>query len=296
MRKLILCALCVCCFGVSLAVIAPAAHAGSLIIILPVGIVINNGSAPPDPDNILDYYSVDPSVHVRNVGCPPGWPSVWPDWPDWPSVSPDDPCLNAGDATEVTLVSGGSVSDLVVMDSSAITMTGGYADLVAAYGSSAITMSGGLGAGGVRAYGSSTITMSGGSVGEDLEANGYSSVKMSSGWVQERLVARDSAALTMTGGLVGGVLAAEDFSTLMIVGSGFAVDGTPVPFGNLTALNGTLTGTLASGESLDNEFWQGGGFYTGTIRLVPEPSTGLLVGGGLVGLLAVQRRRFKRTG
>ena len=74
-----------------------------------------------------------------------------------------------------------------------------------------------------------------------------------------------------------------------MVGAGFEVDGIPVPYGDLTALTGTLTGTLLSGDSLYAEFGQGSSYYTGTITLVPEPTTALLLGIGLAGL-ALRRR------
>ena len=45
-------------------------------------------------------------------------------------------------------------------------------------------------------------------------------------------------------------------------------------------------GTLASGESIDNIFYRGGGSYTGTITLIPEPSSVLLLALGLVGIAA----------
>jgi hypothetical protein len=89
----------------------------------------------------------------------------------------------------------------------------------------------------------------------------------------------------------GDDLLASDSSTITIVGYDFKVNGIHVPYGELTELSGRLTGTLASGESIGNIFYQGGGAYTGTIRLVPEPSTALLFALGLVGLAVGGRRR-----
>jgi hypothetical protein len=77
-------------------------------------IMINNGLAPPTPANVIDYFTLD-NVYVRNVGCPPGWPSVFP----------TDPCPSPGAPTEVVVVDGGFVPWLFAHDSSAITMTGG---------------------------------------------------------------------------------------------------------------------------------------------------------------------------
>jgi hypothetical protein len=80
--------------------------------------VINNGSAPPNAENVIDGaddYTGD-QVYVRNVGCPTGWPAV----------APGGSCPSPGAATEVEVVSGGSVGDdLRVYESSTVTMSGG---------------------------------------------------------------------------------------------------------------------------------------------------------------------------
>jgi hypothetical protein len=131
----------------------------------------------------------------------------------------------------------------------------------------------------LRVYDSSTVRMSGGSVAGSLEAFGSSSI-------------------AMLGGSVGEVLSARDASTIVIVGANFMVDGRPVPYGDLGALTGTLTGILAFGSSIDNVFFQD---FTGAIRLlparfsagstaVPEPATGLLLGAGLAALSAARWR------
>jgi hypothetical protein len=134
--------------------------------------------------------------------------------------------------------------------------------------------------------------------GSDLEAYDSSSITMSGGTVGDSISAFDSSTVTMSGGVAGSNLFALDAAKLIIVGSDFKVDGVPVPFGDLAALSGVLTGTLASGDPIDNGFFQGGydfGFgslASGTVTLVPEPGTGLIVATGLLGLAAWRRRCF----
>jgi hypothetical protein len=275
--------------------------------------VINNGEAPPNPDNIIDdaTYSGNYAVYVRNVGCPPGWPTV----------SAEDPCPSPGAGTEAVVEAGADAIGVGALDSSAVTMSGGVVWILAAGDSGTATMSGGTVLLGLGAADSSTVTMSGGSTFDlkaadsstvtmsgggssslqahdtsnftmsggstfVLEANGSSTITMSGGWVGALHVygsstvaktgggvgglhAHDSSTVTMSGGTVLINLTAFDSSTIMIVGSGFKVDGVPVPYDDLTATTGTLTGTLASGNPIDNEFYQGGGNHTGTIRLIP---------------------------
>ena len=108
-------------------------------------IMINNGLAPPNPENVIDAaddYSGD-EVYVRNVGCPPGWPAVFP----------YDPCPSPGAATEVEVASGGQV--------------GGSGDWVYLSDSSTITVNGGT-VGALVAQDSSTVTTNGGTVSADL--------------------------------------------------------------------------------------------------------------------------------
>jgi hypothetical protein len=199
-------------------------------------VVINNGLAPPNAENVIDAgnsYPVD-DVYVQNVGC------------DRTVV---DPCpLPWGDPTSVEVTRGGEVGGgLVAYESSTVTMSGGEVNWI--YPSD-----------------SSTVTMSGGSVANILEA-------------------LSSSTVTMSGGSVGGEFEAFEFSTITVRGTGFAVDGVPVGFGPIAATEGRLTGTLESGEPLDNEFLRS----VTAVIIVPEPAQVLLVlTGGLV--LAVVRR------
>jgi hypothetical protein len=154
------------------------------------------------------------------------------------------------------------------------------------HNSSTFTMSGGSWYFWLRSYDTSAITMSGGSFC-DLNFPGHCGT----------LGSYDFSTVTISGGTFGNIdIKAGNSSLIKIVGNAFAVDGAPVPYGNLIALNGVLTGMLANGGSLNNLFNQGGGSHTGTIRLVPEPSTAVLLGAGLLGVLALTRRLAARRG
>jgi hypothetical protein len=178
-----------------------------------------------------------------------------------------------------------------VRESSTLTMSGGAVGIsLEAWDDSTITLSGGTVMNHLGAHGSSIITMSDGYVGSTLYVENSSIFTMTGGFVGDTLEVHSSASFTMSGGTIGGQLHAGQSSTITIVGYDFAVNNNPVPYGDLTAVFGRLTGTLASGDPIDNIFYQGGGSYTGTITLVPEPSTALLLAFGLVGLAAGRRR------
>jgi hypothetical protein len=225
-------------------------------------IVINNGLAPPNPANVISdaAYQYDGFI-IRNVGCPPGWPASGDPW---------DPCPSPGAATEVELADGGEVGGLDPHDSSTVTISGGRVNMA------------------MFASDSSTITMTGGTVWGVVDLAHSSSFTITGGILQaETFLAYDSATITMTGGTVYYGFTAEEHSTVTIVGNNFEVDGVPVLYGDLSASSGILTGELLSGDPLDIHF---GRYDDAIITLIPEPSTALLVGLGLVGLATWRRR------
>ena len=138
-----------------------------------------------------------------------------------------------------------------------------------------------------------------GLIRNSVTSRGSSEMNISGGFITFALEANDSSVLTLSGGSVGTTLQAEDAGAVInIIGDDFAVDGQPVPFGLLPSLSGTLTGVLRSGDLLDNEFFHLGascptGLCEGRINLlaIPEPSTGLLLTLGLMGLAAGRRPR-----
>jgi hypothetical protein len=135
-----------------------------------------------------------------------------------------------------------------------------------------------------------------GSVGGDLlfgdSENAQSNGEIGGGVVGGSLIAKGSSRINISGGSVDGELLANDIASIILSRSNFMVDGERVPRGDLAALSGTLTGDLVDGGSVNNHFLQGGyaAQYTGTITLIPEPSTAVLLSLGLTGLAAGRRR------
>lgn len=235
-------------------------------------VLINNGLNCSNPGNVIsDSTYQNDTVYVRNVGC--GTPG-----------SPGALCPEPGAPTEVCVVAGGSVTNMYPHDSSTVTMTGGTVTSgLVAQDLSAITMNGGV----VKDLGaneSSTVTLNGGTV-DRVIAIDSSAVTMNGGRVPTSgLQARNFSTITMNGGDAYD-LSAYESSTITVVGCCFEVDGSPVPFGNLTAQTGTLTGRLSlSVHPISSPFYQGGGGYTGTITLVYGPTIPAMPEWGYVAL------------
>ena len=247
-------------------------------------VLINNGLAPPNPANVIDGY-ISESVSVHNADCDEGPPCSAPGAPTSVllrgSVLPD---LGMGglyvhESSSVTIADGGVDGDVVAFDSSTVLLlNGGVNYFLVSTGSASITMSGGN-VGGIYVQDAASATISGGSIDSWIIASGSSKVTMSGGWLAE-----------------GHQIVAEDSATIRIFGTGFAVGGTPVGYGPIAASEGYLTGTLLAGSPIVAFVCHRGGgcnpSATGVITLVPEPSTGLLLSFGLVGLAAVRRNKM----
>jgi hypothetical protein len=222
---------------------------------IPTALVLDDGSDWTIDSNA----SAGEYVFTRNAGCGPGI----------------DPCPNPGDPTTVYIEEGAVTGAAAVHDSSSLVASGGEID------------------GDLSVHGEGSIEISGGTVNDHLEANDASYVELTGGSVSGFLAASDDAIVVMSGGSVDDFIYAADNAIIEIVGADFAVDGALVPYGNLTAAVGTLTGTLDSGETVSNTFYQGDalGFYSGTIRLIPEPHALLNLVAGVGCLAALPRRR-----
>ena len=148
-------------------------------------------------------------------------------------------------------------------------------------------MSGGLVQSGVGPFDSSTVTITGGTVSTGVSASGSSAVSVLGGTFGS-VSGFDSSTVSVRGGQIAIIGQVSSTSILTIFGSGFALDGTPVPFGPIAPIAGQLTGVLESGESLDAVYSRES---SATVLLVqaPEP-TPLALGGMMLAALALWRR------
>jgi hypothetical protein len=188
--------------------------------------VINNGLAPPNPENVVDGSVA--RLSVQNVGC------------DFTVL---DPCpMPWGDSTAVEVVEGGTVLWMSTRETSSVTVSGVSVDrLDLSEFSTATINNGSVGRFGFReptvAYDSSTLLLAGGEIAYSLVAEDFSQITMSGGLVgadsedewtlSKHLVARGSSSATLTGGTVRGWLEATDSAVLTITGG--EVVGAPQP-------------------------------------------------------------------
>ncbi len=196
-----------------------------ITIAQPSGVtLVANGLAPPEPANFLDFPN-NPAItiDIRNVNC---------------FVDINDPpgnCANPGVSTFFEVASGGSAGLLRTSDTSQTTVTGGSVDEI-------------------ELYDQGRAVLQGGSVGT-LTSTDTSDLAMQAGGSLTSWVAQNDSTGLVTGGDPV-TLDAQEQSFVRIVGNGFEVDANPVALGPVASVTGILTGTLASGETLDLDFDQ----------------------------------------
>ncbi len=187
----------------------------------PAGLaLVNNGLAPPEPLNVLDYPN-NPKlvVDVRNESCPD-------DLSD-----PLGLCTSPGLPTTLDVRDGGSAAHVRVSDTSRLFVRGGAVSLL-------------------ELLDTSRASLLAGSV-DSLDAQDEADLSVSGGAVAS-LVA-DGATILVTGGSVAS-LEAHGSSLVRVAGSDFMVDGSPVSFGALALSGLTLEGTLAGGDPISAAF------------------------------------------
>lgn len=141
------------------------------------------------------------------------------------------PKVWAGENSQVTISGGLIANELVVSASSQVIISGGTISKIKTTDSTHIFVSGGYIGNGIEASGGAKVTISGGEVRSYTQAAGYSQV-------------------TISGGLITSTtLYASDISSIVIRGFGFNY-----PFGAIKNSAGFLTGTLASGDPIANNF------------------------------------------
>jgi energy-converting hydrogenase Eha subunit B len=141
----------------------------------------------------------------------------------------------------------------------------------------------------------------GGQIGGDLRAVGHSRVRVAGGSISGNVIASDDAEAEIVGGtLLAGLLAnGQGHATISggFIASIFARDtsrvdlqgtGWNLPLGDIAAVSGTLTGTLADGTPISATFQRDAG---ATIHLAPEPGALLLAATSWLALGGLARRR-----
>ena len=207
-----------------------------------------------------------------------------------------------GMQTTVNLLDGGVIIGrdyLVAYENSHVNILGGFLNGgLLAHGSSQVDVSAGVISNDFCAYDSSQVAISGGRLYYDLDACHTSYLVISGGYIGSDLYVSDNSQADILGGFIRSQLDFWDSAVVTIHGSNFAVDGQAFGYGELTSVFGAspayepsrcLTGTLASGEPIDNYFYIG---HDAKIILIPDPAMVCLVG---LGGLSILRNRKNPT-
>jgi hypothetical protein len=214
--------------------------------------MINNGLAPPNPPNVIDY-QIEDFVYVRNVGC--GVPN------------PADPCASPGGPTTVELAEGGSSYEVQVRDTSSLWVTGG-SGAVSARDSSTVIMTGG---GGPLFHltlgGTSTGNLTGGEthnlvitdssmaslagiVTEGFSVSGSANVSMTAGGAYGSSIS-DSAVLSLSGSSGLYALSARDNSSTTLSAGGYIGSVGVSQSANFILDGGTIGSYFSTYDSAD---------------------------------------------
>ena len=191
-----------------------------------------------------------------------------------------------GVGTKVQLLDGGWIHAwLYAYEDSRVNILGGrVSSTVKAYDRSHVTMVGGEISGPFFGWDTAVIDISGGTLGSWIQTFNNVEATISGGHISSFVEAWDYSRVTISGGVIGGRIAAIRDSLITLVGTNFAINGVPVAYGDFASAYGTMgviTGTLANGDALNNNYSL---VHPGAdITFIPEPATLLLMLGGIVG-------------
>lgn len=145
----------------------------------------------------------------------------------------------------------GSIYELIVGDNSRVAINSGSIDTL-------------------LVAGNGRVTIDGGRVNNDITVDTY-------------------AELDIYGGLIAHLIILEaDDPVLRVHGTNFSINGVSTGYGVYANFNGSLMGTLSSGETINTVI---NNEYRGTLILIPEPGTMVMLGMG--GLVFRRKRRGK---
>lgn len=169
-----------------------------------------------------------------------------------------------------------------------------------AYQDSRVNIAGSIGAS-LKTFDNSRATVNGAAIGGPIFANDNSIMDIYGGSFNAWIDGRDNAqiiisggsfeasastsgksTMTITGGTFGQNISAHESSVIYIHGHSFTVNSQPVPAGvnaGTYAAMGTITGTLANGDPLNNNYNVLG--PDAKIILIPEPATILILAAGI---------------
>ncbi len=236
---------------------------------------INNGLAPPNPDNIIDGDHM--FTWVLNSGCQP---SVGYYYCTIESGTPTRAELSTYaeyvwvSGTSSLVVDDGYAQELMLQDNAAVRFDDGSSNKIRMVGSNG---------------GTKHVQFNEGSLNFlelDSDSGSPASFRMNGGYIYQVEIDSEHDGITfeMTGGEVDGHIILWDVGTVRIsggsftsqagtayenfesfdadaifefVGSNFAIDGVPVSYGDRVPsyASHVLTGTLASGEPINVSFW-----------------------------------------
>lgn len=192
-----------------------------------------------------------------------------------------------GIGTTLNIVTGGEISkDCLVFEDGEVNLLGGeIAGNLFASNNSLITISDGLVGGLLYSLNDSKVSIYGGQFSSTVDA--YGEITILGGTFQNMVRADAYGYIAISGGIFNDQLRVTQNSSMFIYGTDFTIDGLSVGYGPITAMSGTLSGILYSGEALNVSFDI---FESASIVLIPEPATILLL--GLGGLALLRRRKI----